>query len=152
MKANYRGGQKLNSNAMLKKAQKVQKQLEEALEELSNKEYAASSGGGMVKVVATGDMKLKSVCINREFFLGEEKKESETEKSNLDSTIVGSKDSENSIDSSDMTANKSDIDIDMLEDLIIAAVNEAISSAKIEKEETIEKLSNFNLNGILSSL
>lgn len=118
MKANYKGGQKLNSKDMIKKAQKIQKQLEEALEELSKKEYFASSGGGMVEVVATGDMKVKSININSELLKPLDSKE---------------------------------IDKEMLEDLVIAAVNEAVSKAKEEREETIEKLSSFNLNGVLSA-
>ena len=116
MKANYKGGKSFGSNpkAMLKEAQKVQKKLEEALEELSKKEYEASSGGGMVKVVATGDMKVKGLEVNPEII-------------NKDEASV-------------------------MTDLIMAAVNEAMSSAKKEREETIESLSNFNLNGIMSSL
>ena len=114
MKANYKGGKNFGSNpkAMIKEAQKVQKRLEEALEELSKKEYKASVGGGVVKVVATGDMKIKGIDINPE--------------------IV------NKDDTSEMR------------DLVIAAVNEVISSAKIEREETIEELSNVNLGGMLS--
>ena len=118
MKANYKGGQKLNSKDMMKKAQKIQKQLEEALEELSKKEYSSASGGGVVEVVATGDMKIKSININPELLKPVDGKE---------------------------------VDKEMLEDLTIAAVNEAVSKAKKEREETIENLSNFNLNGVLSA-
>lgn len=114
MKANYKGGKNFGSNpkAMLKEAQKVQKKLEEALEELSKKEYKTSSGGGMVEVVVTGDMKIKAIDINPE--------------------IVNSG------------------DISVMKDLIMAAANEAIFAAKVEREETIEKLSNVDLGGMLS--
>ena len=55
-----------NMGAMMKQAQKMQAELARAQEEIKDMEYEATAGGGMVKVVATGDMAIKSIVIDPE--------------------------------------------------------------------------------------
>jgi hypothetical protein len=76
----------VNLNKMMKQVQKAQEQMQAVQESLKAKTIEASSGGGMVKAVVSGDGDLKSLTIEPE--------------------VVDSK------------------DIDMLQDLIVAAVNE----------------------------
>lgn len=54
----------MNIQALLKQAQKMQKDLEKAQQELENKEYESQLSGGAVKAVVTGDMELKSLEVN----------------------------------------------------------------------------------------
>jgi DNA-binding YbaB/EbfC family protein len=82
----------MNMQQMMKQAQKMQKQLAEAQDKLSDIEVSASAGGGMVKVVGTADMHLSSITIDPEALDPE--------------------------------------DVDILQDTILAAVNECLSSAQ----------------------
>ena len=54
----------MNMQKMMKQARKMQEQLAAAQEKLKDVEVSASAGGGMVKVVATGELKLKSIEIS----------------------------------------------------------------------------------------
>ena len=76
---------------MMKQAQKMQLEAARAQEEITQMEFEATTGGGMVKVVAMGDMSIKSVSIDPEAVDPE--------------------------------------DVEMLEDMVMAAVNEALRSA-----------------------
>jgi hypothetical protein len=76
----------VNVNKMMKQVQKAQEQMQAVQENLKAKTIEASAGGGMVKVVVSGDGELKSLTIEPE--------------------VVDSR------------------DIDLLQDLIVAAVNE----------------------------
>ena len=100
----YRGGFPGggNMNNLLKQAQKLQADMEKTQEELGNKILEASSGGGAVKVTATGKKELKSVQIDPDV---------------LD-------------------------DVDMLQDLVLTAVNEALRKAD---ELTANEMKKFNL-------
>ena len=64
----YRGGFPGggNMNNLLKQAQKLQADMEKTQEELGNKILEASSGGGAVKVTATGKKEIKSKDENPE--------------------------------------------------------------------------------------
>ena len=73
---------------MMKQAQRMQAELAKAQDEIKDMEFEATAGGGMVKVVATGDMAVKSIAIDPEAVDPE--------------------------------------DVEMLEDLVLAAVNEAL--------------------------
>ena len=119
MKANlpkkFRGGGQSNPREALHQAQVMQKKMEELISELSKKEYVVSSGGGMIKVTLTGDIKVKSIEIDPE---------------------VVNKD-----------------DISMLEDIVVAGVNEAISVARSEKDKALEELSgSADISGMLGML
>ena len=60
------GGGPSNMQGMLRQAQKMQADMESLQEELKTREYTASSGGGMVSVVVTGERTIKSLDINPE--------------------------------------------------------------------------------------
>src|SRR5829696_4980324 len=53
-----------NLQQMLKQAQKMQEEMEQAQEALKDERVDASAGGGMVKVVASGDGRLASIEID----------------------------------------------------------------------------------------
>ena len=73
---------------MMKQAQKLQSQMLRIQEELAEKTVEATSGGGMVKVIANGRQQILSIRIEKEVVDPEE--------------------------------------VDMLQDLIIAAVNDVL--------------------------
>ena len=82
----------MNMQQMMKQARKMQEQLAAAQEKLKDVEVSASAGGGMVKVTATGELKISSIQI--------------------------------SPDACDPE------DVELLQDMVLAAVNEALSSAQ----------------------
>lgn len=53
-----------NMNAMLKQAQKMQSDMAALQEDLENREYTATSGGGMIRVTVDGKHLIKSIKIN----------------------------------------------------------------------------------------
>lgn len=55
-----------NMQQLMKQAQKMQKQMEEAQAALEQKELTATAGGGMVEVVITGKKEVKSITIKPE--------------------------------------------------------------------------------------
>ena len=55
-----------NMGAMMKQAQKMQAELALAQEEIKDMTFEATAGGGMVKVVANGDMTVDSIVIDPE--------------------------------------------------------------------------------------
>lgn len=86
-----------NINNIMQKAQEMQEELEEKKEELAKKEVEATSGGGMVTVVANGNEEVIDI--------------------NIEEEVIDPEDTE------------------MLEDLILAAVNNAKEKAQELKEE-----------------
>jgi DNA-binding YbaB/EbfC family protein len=78
----------MDMKQMMRQAQKMQAQLNQAQEEIKDLTYEASAGGGMVKVVVNGEMSLNSITIDPEAVDPE--------------------------------------DVDMLQDMVLAAVNEAL--------------------------
>lgn len=81
----------MNMNHLMKQAQKMQKQMEEAQAQLAEKTLEMTSGGGAVKIIISGKKVIQEIKINPEVVDPE--------------------------------------DVEMLEDLIISAVNEAIRQA-----------------------
>jgi DNA-binding YbaB/EbfC family protein len=81
-----------NLNQLLKQAQQMQAEMAKAQEQLKNETVEASAGGGMVKVIMTGDMQLREITI-----------------------------SPDAIDPEDP---------ELLQDMVTAAVNEALRSAQ----------------------
>lgn len=79
-------------NNLLSQMQKLQKEMEKTQADLATQEISASSGGGMVTVVVTGDQQLKSLIIKPEAV--------------------------------------SPDDVELLQDMVLAAVNEAMQKAK----------------------
>ncbi len=55
-----------NLQQMLAQAQKMQEEMEQAQEALKEERVDASAGGGMVRVVATGDGRLESIAIDKD--------------------------------------------------------------------------------------
>src|SRR3712207_3707198 len=81
-----------NLQAMLAQAQKMQEEMEQAQAALAEERVDASAGGGMVRVVATGDGKLESLAIDPDAVDPE--------------------------------------DVELLQDMVLAAVNEALRAAE----------------------
>jgi len=79
-------------NAMMKQVQEMQSQMMEAQEKLKDEVVEASSGGGMVKVKMSGDLRLLEISIDPEAVDPEE--------------------------------------AELLQDMVMAAVNEAIRSGQ----------------------
>ena len=77
---------------LMRQAQQLQAKLEKIHEELANTELEASSGGGAVTVVVTGQQEIKSVKISPEVVNAE--------------------------------------DVEMLEDLVLSAVSEALRKSQ----------------------
>ena len=103
-------GMGMNMNNLMKQAQKMQKQMEEAQASLSEKTIETTSGGGAVKIVITGKKEIQSIKINPEV-----------------------------VDPDD---------VEMLEDLMISAVNEAIRQADELANITIVKITGGIGNGM----
>ncbi|MCD7982429.1 MAG: YbaB/EbfC family nucleoid-associated protein [Clostridiales bacterium] len=101
-KGGYSGSMPGNMGNLMKQAQKMQRQMEEATKELEDKEITAAAGGGAVEVTVSG------------------KKE-----------IVKVKLSEEVVDPDD---------IEMLEDLIMAAANEALRQMEELSQESMSKI------------
>jgi DNA-binding YbaB/EbfC family protein len=55
-----------NMNQMMKQAQQMQAKMGALQKELETKEFEASSGGGMVKVVVNGKQEMVSISIDKE--------------------------------------------------------------------------------------
>ena len=87
---------------MMKQAQQLQSKMFKLQEELAEKTVETSSGGGMVKVVASGKQQLVSIQIEQEV-----------------------------VDPDD---------VEMLQDLILAAVNDALTKAQEMVSEEMSKL------------
>ena len=81
-----------NLQKMLQQAQDMMAAQQQAQDALKEQRVEASAGGGMVKVVMTGDLRLESIAIEPDAVDPE--------------------------------------DVDMLQDLVVAAVNEALRSAQ----------------------
>ena len=56
---------------MMKEAQKMAAEVQKAQAEIAEKEVEGTAGGGVVKVVSTGDQQIVSVTIDPSFFEGE---------------------------------------------------------------------------------
>ena len=102
----------MNMNALMKQAQKMQKQMEEAQAALAEQVVETTSGGGAVKVTATGKKEIKEIKINPDV-----------------------------VDPDD---------VEMLEDLILSAVNEALRQVDEIANGAMSKIAGGNLGGMFS--
>ena len=111
-KNNFRGMPGgMNQAAMMKQAQKIQQEMLRMQEEMENKTYSASTGGGMVTASVNGKHEVVDLKINPE-----------------------------AVDPDD---------VDMLQDMIIAAVNEAMRTADTDAQNNMARLTGgFNLGGL----
>ena len=94
------GGQDMNS--MIHQARKMQDQITALQEDIEQRSFTASAGGGMVSVTVTGKKTVQSIELKPEV-----------------------------VDPSD---------IEMLQDLIISAINEAINSVEETTEAEMSKI------------
>ncbi len=92
----------MNMGNLMKQAQKMQKQMEEAQENLEASEMTASAGGGVVEVTVNGNKEIKNIKI--------------------DPDVVDPE------------------DVETLEDLVTAAVNEAIRKMEEQTQEEMSKI------------
>ena len=101
----------MNQAQMMKQAQKMQQEMLRMQEEMENKTYSASTGGGMVKAEVNGKHEVVSLQINPE-----------------------------AVDPDD---------VDMLQDMVIAAVNEALRAAETDKANNMSRMTGgLNLGGL----
>lgn len=96
----------MDMKKMMKQAQKMQRDLAAAQEEIKDMTFEGTAGGGVVKAVATGDMAIQSVTI--------------------DPSAVDPE------------------DVDMLQDMVCAAVNEALRG--------VSDLSNQRLSAVTGGM
>jgi nucleoid-associated protein EbfC len=100
-----------NMNAMMKQAQHLQKKMMKTQAELATKTIEATSGGGMVKVVANGAQRIESIVMEKEVVDPE--------------------------------------DIEMLQDLILAAVNDSLKKSQEMVSSEMSKLTGgLNIPGM----
>ena len=95
------GGMPGNMGNLMKQAQKMQRQMEEAQKELEEKEVTAAAGGGAVEVTVSGKKEITKVKLSEEV-----------------------------VDPDD---------IEMLEDLIVAATNEAFRQMEEASAQAMAK-------------
>ena len=111
-KNNFRGMPGgMNQAAMMKQAQKLQQEMLRMQEEMENKTWSATAGGGMVTASVNGKHEVVDLKINPE-----------------------------AVDPDD---------VDMLQDMIIAAINEAMRTADAEASQNMSRLTGgLNLGGL----
>ena len=56
----------MNLNSLMKEAKKMQADLEKSQEELSQKEFEATAGGGAITVKVSGAKEIKEIIIKKE--------------------------------------------------------------------------------------
>ena len=98
----------MNINNLMKEAKKMQASMEKSQEELAQKEFDATAGGGAISVKVSGDKTLKEIKIQKDV-----------------------------VDPDD---------VEMLEDLILTCVNEALR--KVDSAQAAE-LGKFNIHGLM---
>ena len=98
----FAGGMPGNMNNLMKQAQRMQRQMEEAQKELEEKEIAAAAGGGAVEITVSGKREITRVKLAEEV-----------------------------VDPDD---------IEMLEDLIMAAANEALRQLEELSASSMSKI------------
>ena len=109
----------MNIVQMMKQAQQMQKKLQEAQTELANTEFTASSGNNSVTVVCDGQSKFKSIKLTKSA-LNPENPESVDEDT-----------------------------VEMLEDLITSAMNQATTQATAQMQSKMKALTGgINIPGL----
>lgn len=98
----FSGGIPGNMSNLMKQAQRMQRQMEEATKELECREYTASAGGGAVSVTVSGKKEVTAVKI-----------------------------SPDAVDPDD---------VEMLEDMIMAAANEALRQMEEASNSAMSRL------------
>jgi len=101
----------MNQAAMMKQAQKMQQEMLRMQEEMENKTYSATAGGGMVTATVNGKHEVVGLTIKEE-----------------------------AVDPDD---------VEMLQDMIIAAINEAMRAGDADAASNMSRLTGgLNLGGL----
>ncbi|WP_073997820.1 YbaB/EbfC family nucleoid-associated protein [Anaerococcus urinomassiliensis] len=101
-----------NMNNMMKQVKKMQEQMEKAQQDIEEKEFESTSGGGVVSATVNGKKEVIAIKIDPDVIDPE--------------------------------------DVEMLEDLIIAAINDAMKKADEYSGETMGKLTGgLNIPGLM---
>ena len=101
-----------NMNNMMKKVQKMQQEMAKAQQEIEEKEFSSTAGGGVIEAVVNGKKEVLKIKI--------------------DEDVVDPEDTE------------------MLEDLVVAAVNDALKKADQYTQKEMGKLTgNINIPGLM---
>ena len=101
----------MNQAAMMKQAQKMQQEMLRMQEEMENKTYTATAGGGLVTAEVNGKHQVVNLTIKAE-----------------------------AVDPDD---------VEMLQDMIIAAINEAMRTAEADAANNMSRLTGgLNLGGL----
>ena len=98
----FPGGMPGNMNNLMKPAQRMQRQMEEAQKQMEEMEMTATAGGGAVEVTVSGKKEVLKVKLAEEVVDPE--------------------------------------DIEMLEDLIVAATNEALRKVEEASQQSMSKI------------
>ena len=113
-KGGFRGGMPMggmNQMQMMKQAQKMQQDLLKMQQEMEEKQYEATAGGGVITAVVSGKRELVRVTIDPE-----------------------------AVDPDD---------VEMLQDMVVAAANEALRKADAEQAASMSKLTGgLSLGGL----
>ena len=96
------GGMPGNMSNLMKQAQKMQRQMEEATKALEEEEVTATAGGGAVEVTVSGKKEVTKIKLSQEVVAPD--------------------------------------DIEMLEDLIVAATNEALRAMEEKAQSSMAKI------------
>ena len=100
-----------NMQQLMRQAQKMQQDMTRIQQDISEREFTASVGGGVVSATVLGTKELKAITI--------------------DPSCVDPD------------------DVEMLQDMVVAAVNEAMRKAEAEASQTMSRLtSGLNLGGL----
>ena len=100
----------MNQAAMMKQAQKMQQEMLRMQEEMENKTYSATSGGGMVTAEVNGKHEVVSLTVKPE-----------------------------AVDPDD---------VEMLQDMIVAAVNDALKKGEETRESEMSKIGGAGMGGM----
>ena len=101
-----------NMNSMMKKVQKMQQEMAKTQQEIEEKEFSSTAGGGVIEAVVNG--------------------KKEVVKIKIDEDVVDPEDTE------------------MLEDLVVAAINDALKKADEYSQKEMGKLTgNINIPGLM---
>ena len=98
----------MNLNQLMKEAKKMQADMEKSQEELSQKEFEATAGGGAISVKVSGNKEIKESTIKKEVVDPE--------------------------------------DVEMLQDLIITCINEALRKVDSAQAASLGK---YNIPGLM---
>ena len=101
-----------NMNSMMKKVQKMQQEMARTQQEIEEKEFSSTAGGGVREAVVNGKQEVVKIKI--------------------DEDVVDPEDTE------------------MLEDLVVAAINDALKKADEYSQKEMGKLTgNINIPGLM---